>query len=163
MNGVLPTTKLSKAVKRDDDSYGHIATRFIKKDELICSVPYNKTQSHATKYSVQIGVNEHFDCPSPLMYTNHACVPSARIDLNRTPNSLDLMATRDIPVGDEITFCYLTTEYKMATPFLCGCGHDECHGKIQGYYHAKNKSQLPDDHISPAVKELARNIICNDQ
>lgn len=44
------------------------------------------------------------------------------------------MALRPIAQGDEVTYDYNTTEYSMASPFLCHCGH--CSGtEIRGFRH----------------------------
>jgi hypothetical protein len=43
-----------------------------------------------------------------------------------------LVAVRSLAAWEEITFDYNTTEYWMANPFVCRCGH--CRGrKIGGF------------------------------
>jgi hypothetical protein len=39
---------------------------------------------------------------------------------------------RDLKQGDELTFWYPSTEWKMAQPFECGCGEQGCKGTISG-------------------------------
>lgn len=52
-------------------------------------------------------------------FLNHSCRPNAAI-VNRV-----LVARTAIPAGAEVTFDYNTTEYEIAAPFKCGCGHCE--------------------------------------
>lgn len=37
-----------------------------------------------------------------------------------------------LKAGDELTFFYPSTEWDMAQPFDCLCGHKECRGTISG-------------------------------
>lgn len=94
----------------------------------------------ATRYSMQIGRDTHLDpddVATPLervrqrqwMYLNHHCQPNAWIT-ERT-----LVALRDIPAGDGVTFDYNTTEWDMASPFDCHCGSRECVGTVRGGKH----------------------------
>jgi hypothetical protein len=52
-----------------------------------------------------------------------------------------VVAVRDIPAGEELTFDYLTTEWEMATPFACRCGAADCRGLIQGFKHLSPEAQ----------------------
>ena len=93
-----------------------------------------------TKYSVQIGRSLHLDpdCAQDeaellqlyfWRYLDHACEPTTRIQ------GRDVIAVRDIAVGEGVTFHYCTTEYDMATPFDCRCGSSRCLGVIRGARH----------------------------
>ncbi len=82
-------------------------------------------------HTVQVGEGKHVDlgnCGS--RFTNHSCNPSTRLDWE----TYDLIATRDIEVGDEITFNYITSEFAMDAPFECGCssGVTTCYKTIRG-------------------------------
>lgn len=41
----------------------------------------------------------------------------------------------DISSGQELTFFYPSTEWSMASPFLCGCGSPCCLKSIAGASH----------------------------
>jgi hypothetical protein len=90
-----------------------------------------------TRYTVQISANEHVDAEKigsdgtypPWRFLNHSCSPNTRLE------GRSLMAVRDIHAGDEVTFDYDTTEWDMASPFLCTCGAVTCRGMVRGYRH----------------------------
>jgi len=92
-----------------------------------------------SRYSVQVDDALHVEIPEkestdlervfeayPWRFLNHSCVPSARVE------GRSLLAVRSLATWEEITFDYNTTEYEMASPFVCRCGH--CGGrKIGGF------------------------------
>ncbi|MEO6595566.1 MAG: SET domain-containing protein-lysine N-methyltransferase [Planctomycetota bacterium] len=119
-----------------------------------------------SRYSVQVGANEHVDPPVPAnleddmdrhvwRFLNHSCAPNAMLR-ERT-----LIALRDIARGEEVTFDYATTEYDMAAPFPCGCGAPACRGVISGFKHLTPEQQqalLPHlaAHLRPLAAQVAR-------
>ena len=115
---------------------GVVATRSIASGEVILSAE-GMIVSNPSRYSIQIGIQSHIDLPPTVQrdssidtiapaffwrYLNHSCRPSAAFD------GVDLLAIQRIESGDVITFDYNTTEYFMAEPFTCGCGH--CDGRM---------------------------------
>lgn len=70
--------------------------------------------------TVQIASNpeSHIELQSELVYMNHSCTPSVRLDCK----SRCLIALRHLSPGDEVTFFYPSTEWSMAKPFECWCG-----------------------------------------
>jgi hypothetical protein len=64
-------------------------------------------------------------------FINHSCDPNCRFDFVRWR----LVANRPIPAGAELGFNYLTTEWDLASPFLCRCGASGCWGWIRGLRH----------------------------
>ncbi len=96
--------------------------------------------SRPSRYSVQIGENQHIDLGIGhsfeeildryyWRFMNHSCEPNAVI------RGREVLARRDIEVWEDITFNYNTTEYDMAEPFECRCGSPICLGRIQGFRH----------------------------
>jgi hypothetical protein len=95
--------------------------------------------SRPSRYSVQVDDALHVEIPAaesadlehvfeayPWRFLNHSCAPSARVE------GRALLALRDLAAWEEVTFDYNTTEYRMASPFVCRCGH--CGGrKIGGF------------------------------
>ncbi len=66
-------------------------------------------------------------------YVNHSCAPSAHIDFN----TLNLRAKQDLNRGEEITFNYCTTEFRMDKQFwfTCRCGSEGCYGRVRGFFY----------------------------
>jgi hypothetical protein len=64
----------------------------------------------------------------PLCFVNHACTPSAHIE-----NGIILLASRDIPAGEEISWDYRKTDNigNWTYEFNCQCGTASCTGKVQ--------------------------------
>jgi hypothetical protein len=80
-------------------------------------------------YTIQAGEESHISLfPIALHYTNHSCLPNVFFDYN----SMDLVAISEIEPGDSLCFFYPSTEWEMASPFVCQCGSDACLGKISG-------------------------------
>lgn len=85
-----------------------------------------------SKYTIQLDEHRHvLTHTSAWQYMNHACRPNVRIDVTRR----EMIAIRDIAVGEELTFNYNTTEWNMAAPFACACGAPDCAGTIRGFRH----------------------------
>lgn len=129
-------TTTSDPVELRTDADGHrrlVATAHIATGVEI--LPLTGTVRPApTRFSIQIGPDEHLDDMGPIDATNHSCEPSACIDFSRAPD-LVLRALRDLAPGDEVSIHYGATEYDMASPFACGCGAETCVGTIRGYRH----------------------------
>jgi hypothetical protein len=80
-----------------------------------------------TATSIQVGINEHIDGP-PTLYLNHSCEPNVFVDAS----TLDIIAIRDIELGEDIQFFYPANEWHMSVPFKCNCGTKSCLGSISG-------------------------------
>lgn len=91
-----------------------------------------------TRYTLQVSATVHLDAePQPgaiggypaWRFLNHGCDPNVVLR-GRT-----FVARQPIRCGDELTFDYESTEWDMATPFVCECGSPACRGLIRGYRH----------------------------
>ncbi|KAH8847666.1 hypothetical protein MCOR27_008322 [Pyricularia oryzae] len=82
-----------------------------------------------TYATVQIGRDRHLNLNSDLLYINHSCDPSLIFD---TANLAILVGPKGIRAGEELTFFYPSTEWRMAQPFACLCGAATCRGTISG-------------------------------
>ncbi|MFN9078403.1 MAG: SET domain-containing protein-lysine N-methyltransferase [bacterium] len=116
---------------------GLFATRDIAHGECILEI-HGTIQRSPTRYSIQIGADEHIECQEslpdaemrvrfPWRFLNHCCEPNCSI-AGRT-----LVARGAIRSGDQLTFDYTTTEAMMAEPFECKCGAPGCLRRVQGF------------------------------
>ena len=79
--------------------------------------------------TVQIAIDQHIHLsPAYLQFINHSCNPT--VLFNTT--TMELESVRDIKAGDEFTFFYPATEWKMSQKFDCHCCEKNCIGLIQG-------------------------------
>ena len=109
-----------------------IATKKIVPGDVICSFRANVTQSYATYLTVQTGTDRHITLsPEFLQYINHSCSPT--VFFNTT--SMELVCLKPLQPGDEFTFFYPSTEWKMVQPFVCNCGSAACLQLINGASH----------------------------
>ncbi|KAK7026501.1 hypothetical protein VNI00_015581 [Paramarasmius palmivorus] len=90
-----------------------------KAGEVICNLSSARPASRS-RMTVQIGVNEHIELSSDLVFTNHSCEPNIAFDLSG--QEWKAVALRDVKTGDELTFFYPSTEWNASDPFECMCG-----------------------------------------
>jgi hypothetical protein len=115
---------------------------YAKKNMIAGSVIFllkGRISGRGNKYSVQLSRDKHLDFPLirkpndhldyAWQYVNHSCEPNGYVNAAE----YSFCALRNIREGEEITFNYLTTEYELASPFLCECRSPKCFEFIQGY------------------------------
>ncbi len=66
------------------------------------------------------------DTPNDWAPQNHSCAANTRYD------GLDVLAVRDIAVGEELTIDYAELTGPDAAPFDCHCGASDCRGRVTG-------------------------------
>ncbi|MFZ9388238.1 MAG: SET domain-containing protein-lysine N-methyltransferase [Chitinophagaceae bacterium] len=98
---------------------GEIVTRF-------SAAAYSTEPTYLT-IQLEKGVHIALD-PGYLQYTNHSCEPNVFFDTA----AMNLVAIRDISAGEELTFFYPSTEWRMKQPFRCNCNSPQCLGQIKG-------------------------------
>lgn len=104
--------------------------------EVIAEFWAGTIASEPTYLTVQVDVSKHITLqPEFLQYINHSCDPNVFFDTTL----MQLVALRELRAGDEMTFFYPSTEWKMTQSFNCYCGSSNCLGDIRG------ASYLPDD------------------
>ncbi len=82
-----------------------------------------------TYLTVQLGINKHITLePEFLQYINHSCDPNVFFNTS----TMELIALREIELGEEMTFFYPSTEWQMIQSFSCFCGSHRCIGEIRG-------------------------------
>ncbi len=145
-------------VTEKDHYFTVVATKKIVKGDLILNLQ-GTTSPIPTKYSIQIGSDKHLLAPSNnpqdessgFRFLNHSCSPNSYFDI---PN-MSLLALKDIEEGEEITYHYCTTEYKMSSPFQCLCGSKNCLHEIKGFYYlSEERKQELLSQLAPHLKKL---------
>ena len=97
--------------------------------ELICTFSAGVVQTYPTYLTIQTGLNNHITLqPEFLQYINHSCAPSVFFDTD----TMQLLSLKALEPGGEFTFFYPSTEWDMAQPFVCNCGHSSCLQLING-------------------------------
>lgn len=108
------------------------AQKAYKPGDLISSFSAGVIVQEPSYLTVQIGKDQHILLePSHLQYINHSCDPNVFFDTD----TFQIIALKDIAVGDEMSFFYPSTEWDMAQPFHCLCGSASCLGQIRGAAH----------------------------
>ncbi len=112
------------------------ATIKFNSGDLISPFYAGETHSTPNYLTVQVGEHTHITLqPSHLQYINHSCKPNAFFNTD----TMELIALDTIEAGEEITFFYPSTEWKMDQPFVCQCGKPECLQLIQGAAYLSNE------------------------
>jgi hypothetical protein len=68
--------------------------------------------------------------------------------------TLAVRARTDVKAGEEITFFYPSTEWKMVRPFVCLCGAPGCIGYVAGAKYLP-LDRLAQYFINPHIRKLA--------
>ncbi|MBK8609463.1 MAG: SET domain-containing protein-lysine N-methyltransferase [Chitinophagaceae bacterium] len=100
--------------------------------DIVCRFSAGTVQSFASYLTVQTATDNHITLlPEFLQYTNHSCEPNVFFNTG----SMELVCLQPIKPGDEFSFFYPSTEWEMAQPFVCNCGHAACIQLINGASH----------------------------
>ncbi len=103
-----------------------------KAGDVITTFNAGETTKEATYLTVQVGIKKHITLePTFLQYINHSCTPT--VFFNTT--TFELVALKDLRIGEEFTFFYPSTEWQMAQPFTCNCKQVQCLKIIRGAYY----------------------------
>jgi len=130
--------KASPIEVRDNDGHKGVFAREDIGEAAIIFYVKGTVSAEPTKYTIQLDGQRHLNSPDIRetndeldycwRFLNHSCEPNGYMNTAE----LTFRALRDIALGEEITFNYLTTESEMAVPFNCFCGSTNCFGFIQG-------------------------------
>jgi hypothetical protein len=146
-------------VARRHGGYCLLARKAIRPGEHLLTIE-GETSDEPNRYSVQVGPGVHVVPPAELApgddspryswrFLNHSCNPNTAL-VGRA-----LHALRSIAEGEELTFDYNTTEYDMASPFRCHCGH--CgERQIRGFRHLTAAEQR---RIAPYLANHLRSLL----
>lgn len=128
--------------------YAMFATRDVEPGAVLSSLPTGELKSTPDRYTIQVGAEAHLvhERGAWSMYLNHHCDPNVVLRFSgekvasndrgqrvRVPVSVHLVAARDIQLGEELTFNYLSSEWDMAEAFTCSCQSPLCFKSIAGF------------------------------
>ena len=129
-----------------------VTIKNIEKDEVLFNFE-RKFLDHPIKTSLQVDEGLHqisSDPESIENFLNHSCEPNGYIDFQ----DLTFRALRNIKMGEELTFNYLTTEWDMANKFDCECLSKYCFKKIKGF---KYLTFIQKSRLSPLLSPFLKN------
>lgn len=110
-------------------------------DRLMKTIPAERLNiDHAMYiYPGFLMLHDYENGCDPLCFVNHSCDPSARVI-----NSIVLVAARDIPAGEEISWNYKETDDvgNWTYEFKCQCGSPNCTGLVQIGPQYRNKVKV---------------------
>ena len=105
------------------------ASKDYKAGDLIVHFSAGSLQNVASYLTVQTGIDQHITLqPDFLQFVNHSCKPNVFFDTSL----MQFICLADIRVKEQLCFFYPSTEWKMAQPFNCLCGAENCLKMIQG-------------------------------
>lgn len=108
---------------------GVFAKRALPAQSVLSAMQFGPSRTQPWRHSIQTGVHEHAEpLPNYLRYLNHSCDPNLFVDVR----AKQVLTLRAIKPGDELTFFYPATEWRMQSPFACACGAKQCCGEIRG-------------------------------
>lgn len=120
---------------------------------MVCAIPQGSRHAKPTRMTVQIDRNRHVEV-GMFASANHSCDPSLILDTDR----MLAFARRHISPGDELTFFYPSTEWEMATPFICLCGAPNCIHVVAGARFLPF-STLEDHFLNRHIRERMTELI----
>lgn len=151
LNTQLVVVKESSFLK---GQLGVMAKRNLKKGDRLLSVK-GPILSSPTIYSFSVASNKHID---PVRdgqldfghYMNHSCDPNTFVRIVENKSDLpyiDIVARRNIKIGDELTLDFASFEYETVSHVKCKCNSKKCRGLIHGF------KDLPDSVMKKYKKE----------
>lgn len=123
-------------VRRNNISghHGLFSRKEFTNDQLISAFTAEQVFRKPSYQTIQISDRRHISLqPHFLQYVNHSCEPNCFFNTT----DMEFIALHAVNSGDELTFFYPSTEWRMAQPFMCYCGKINCCGLIEG------ASQMP--------------------
>ncbi len=103
-----------RVIKNKNGMFGIQASCFFSTGEVVYSLLDGVETKLRTQTSVQVEANLHVE-DEIGRYINHHCDPTCEIQKH------NVVAIKDINIGDEITFDYVKNEDFISSPFICAC------------------------------------------
>lgn len=111
-----------------------VASEPILSGEIIVQGSKEEVQHQRTWRTLQLDENRHLRNEF-LNFVDHSCSPNALLDVD----GLALVAIRDIPANEPVTFFYPGSEVELSQTFDCQCGSSECLKRINGGFYLSHE------------------------
>ncbi|MBU2562149.1 MAG: SET domain-containing protein [Nanoarchaeota archaeon] len=142
---------------KESNGKGLFAKRLIKKGSIVFHFDGKiGDDAHTNPESLQIDEDKFLESTAGFdNFLNHSCEPNCNIDWE----NLNLVALRNIQIGEELSFDYNTAEYDLINmvencSFKCNCGSKNCIGKVKGFrYLTLEQKKEIQKFISPFLKK----------
>lgn len=144
-------------IKTENKFRSLITKQAYKKGEMICEIPTEKVFDKANRYTVQIARDRHTEV-GKLSALNHSCDPNVILDTEH----LQMVASRDIEKGEELSFFYPSTEWEMDAPFICLCGASNCIHVVAGARFLP-LSTLENHYLNRHIRDLMIELLNNTE
>jgi len=120
-------------IRRQGSEWTLLALKSYAPGDLVLTSKNISDGPNRTSHTIQTGDEKHVIMNLPCRFLNHCCEPSLGAWDNDC-EAFDFIALRHIQKGDELTFDYDTTEFKVENfPEKCLCGVQSCRRTITGY------------------------------
>lgn len=147
--------------KIEEKGKGVFTTKPIKKHTLVVVGKPIGVSKVRTDMSFQVAWDKHVLLDDPAERLNHSCNPNLGIRPNEF-GGYNFIARRDIKKGEELTWCYPTSEYTSIAVKECFCKSPNCQKEIKGWESLKEKMRktfLEEGYAAPFIleKELKKH------
>ena len=109
-----------------------------------------------TMYTICIREGRHVLFGQGAECIPHHCDPNVKVVTCADDASFDFVVTRDIAEGEMVSFNYLSSEWRMNTPFDCLCGSEYCCGRIHGFQNVKSADR---ERMQPLCTAFVRRML----
>ena len=116
-----------------DTAYGKgiFAKTNIQKSAVVIHANILKIEAQRSKYSIEIGHNQHAIAEETLVFANHSCEPTVYVQHKQ--NMIYMLASREIQPNEQICFDYETTEASIVAFNQCNCASPQCRISLLGF------------------------------
>jgi len=144
-------------IRKSNNGNGLFARKPIKKGSIVFNFDGKiGDDEHTNPESLQIDEDKFLESTLKFDdFLNHSCEPNCCIDWK----NMNLVALKDIQLGEEFSFDYNTAEYDLINmvencSFKCMCGSKNCIGEVKGfrYLYPEQKKKIQ-KFISPFLKK----------
>lgn len=170
LRGLLPplgdagiTSSKVRVVRSPTLGYMAVAAASVDENErlfaLDLTVPDGRMKEEPSINSIQVSEYQHVlptlvpdELGGLIRYPSHMRNPSLKVRVS--PGLLEMVARRPLEAGEELAFNYCSTEWSMASPFVCA----RTKAEIRGFRHLpleERRRLLSEDLVAPHLQRLA--------
>ncbi|TFL03450.1 hypothetical protein BDV98DRAFT_602886 [Pterulicium gracile] len=132
-----------------------ISLKDFKKGDVVTMIT-GYIPSERTRTSIQVGLRQHVEWNTDMVFAQHSCNPNLGVDLQyENKDEWRVVALRDIKVGDYLTWFYPSTEWDAwGGGFPCSCGTSRCIGHYKGGKGMTLEQLATYEYINPHIIDL---------